>query len=137
MNTATLAPTISFTLSQLERTSQNWDKRTKMIVLFTSGGGNMFGGSGKGYVICLNGDNSTNPTGQIEILGVWASGYNIARGANGDNSGQISYWKGITDLASTYDLKPTFKIQVEGSCDTGKDTLCAILGADADYIVRG
>lgn len=133
MNTQTLPAAL--TLDQLERTSKNWDNRTQTIMLHTGGAGNMWGGYGAGYVITLHGDNSALETGLIEIKGVWKSGYNIARGANGDDRGTVSYWKGVTDLNAA-DGPADFKITVEGSCDTGDNTLCSILSAKPDWLIK-
>lgn len=122
------------TLAQLERTSKDWDKKTKNILLFISGAGNMFGGGGKGYFLKLHGENSIYPTGKIDVMGVFSETYNVARGQNGPNSGSISYFKDAVDLDAIDRNKPTFKIDVAGSCDTGRDTLCTLLSASMDWI---
>lgn len=135
MNTQTLPEVITF--NQLERTSKNWDRRTVTILLAVSGEGNMFGGRGRGYLLTLHGENSVQPTGQIDIVGVFHESYNIARGENGPNTGSISFYRGATELSVyTPEIKPTYCVRVEGSCETGRDTLCTMLGAKMDWIVK-
>lgn len=136
MSTLTITSQVVLSVAQLQHTSTNWDKKTKTILLYMAGAGNMFGGGGKGYCITLHGDNSTSPTGQIDVLGIFSESYNIARGANGGNSGTISYWIGIDDLTAIHSDNPTFRIDVTGSCNTGRDTLCAILSAEMDWLIN-
>jgi len=127
-----------FEVSQLERLSKSWDKRTTNILLRVSGHGNMFGGSGCGYLLTVHGENSIEQTGKIDIKGVFIDSYNISRGANGDNRGRVAYYGNITDINLYEDnfAGPNFEINVKGSCDTGIDTLCTILSAKLDFIIK-
>lgn len=120
-------------IKNLERTSKNWDKRTKDILLFISGGSNMFGGSTKMLHITLHGENSIVETGTITINGVVVGGYNISRGANGVNWQKLSYYKGVESFSDIDFKKPTYTINIEGSCTGAEDAMCAILSAEKDW----
>ena len=93
----------------------------------------MFGGNGQGYLVCVHGSNSITPNAII-IEGIYTDGYNIARGANGDSTGNIKYFKGAKAIQDTYNMKPTYSIEVLGSCSTARETMCSILSAKLDFL---
>lgn len=102
--------------------------KTQEYIIPTSGGGNMFGGSGEGVHIIIHGDNSAlKPTGTIEVKGYFHHSMNIARGANGPYSGNTSYYSGAANRDEAKNLKPTFTVKVEGNCSSGASMVAAIL----------
>lgn len=128
----------TLSLGNLERLSRNWDGRTCEILLYMTGSGNMFGGSGKMLHLTVHGENSIKDKGTIEIIGATQFSYNIARGANGPDSGWMSYYKGITDLKQLDqpNLQPTYKVTVEGSGNGTDSAMCQILNTKKDWFQK-
>lgn len=125
-----------FSVENLERLSINWDRQTINVLVKFGGSGNMFGGSNQGYLLTIHGENSIHTTGLIEIKGVFVEGYNIARGANGENHGSTKFWNGLTNFDKIYETEPKYKITIEGNCDCGTATLCSILSAQLDFFIE-
>lgn len=123
-------------LQNFDRTSKNWDKRTKTLLVHVEGSGNMFGGGGKLIHVTLHGDNSITDTGSVTIEGVATYGHNISRGANGDNSQTVKYFKGIENFDDVNTKTPTYMIEITGSCGGGEDALRSILQAELEWLVE-
>ena len=115
------------TVENLERTSKDWDKRTKEVIVSMGGGANMFGGSSEYLHIIIHGENSIYETGLVEVKGCIKNSWNIARGANGSTSNKIAYYRNGVE-------KPIYEIKVEGSCGGGIEAISAILSAKVDFL---
>ena len=115
------------TVENLERTSKDWDKRTKDLIVSMGGGANMFGGSSEYLHITIHGENSIRETGLIEVNGRIKRDWNISRGANGPTSSTIAYYRNGVE-------KPIYEIKVVGSCGGDVEAISAILSAKVDYL---
>lgn len=124
-------------IEKLERTSINWDKRTKELLLFVCGSGNMFGGSGRMIHITLHGENSIYETGTCSLNGLVEYGTNIARGANGESSANMKYYKGVNSFTEIgYNKAPNFEITIAGTCGGADGAICEILSATKEWSVN-
>lgn len=123
-------------LENLQHTSKNWDRRTKDLIVHIEGAGNMWGGWGRMLHVTLHGDNSTTETGLITVNGIIEGGYNISRGANGDSSQNLSYYKGVVDFDDIQHKSPTYKIIIEGTCGGAEEAMCTILSAERDWLYQ-
>jgi len=112
----------------------NWNYRTKDLLIALKGSGNMFGSSHKLIHVTLHGDNSITKTGVLTINGVATSNINISRGANGETSETIMYYKGLTDFDNLYNTKESFKIAITGSGGGGESALSTMLSAEKTYL---
>lgn len=124
-------PTI--TLQKLERMSGMWDRRTIELMVFIGGGANMFGGHSEYVHVVLHGDNSIQETGTIEYLGFVQAGWNIARGANGENSSTANYRKFVSP--NTDELgQIIYSVEIKGTSGGADNAMCSILNAHKDYL---
>jgi hypothetical protein len=128
--------TENLTFEKLERTSKNWDRQTKEILLYLKGSGDMFGGSTQFLHITLHGDNSLTPTGTITVNGLAKAIYNIARGENGGNYQILSYYKGANGSTDTRSIEHTYRIKIDGRCGGCEEALCSILNAEKDWLIK-
>lgn len=126
----------NLSVSNLERTSKNWDKRTTDVLVAFGGYGNMFGGSGKLVHLRIHGDNSMTETGTIDIKGVAIYSSNIARGENGPSSSICQYYTGATSFDDLSSKEASYTIKTEGTCGGYDDALSSILSAKKEWFIN-
>lgn len=119
---------ISLKFSELKL--PNYDpEKTITGVVFLRGGGNMFGGSAEYAVVTIHGKYSILETKSITVKGVITTNYNIARGANGGDSDNLSYYEGLKTL-DNWNVGPTFTVAVKGRNGGAIDSAVSLLGAE-------
>ena len=125
----------SFTLKDLERLSENWDRETKTVILFFDGAASSVGGYCNYYVLRVNGRYSSRGEGVIEIIGVAVQYYGIHRTGEGPSYDSIKYYEGSTDfnISST---RPTYTVRVDNNTTGAVAALQDILQAQKDYLKR-
>jgi hypothetical protein len=125
----------NLTIESLLITSKNWDRRTVELSIFLDGSGNMFGGSSRRVHAVLHGENSTAPTGSLEVRGLILVEYNIARGANGSSRSSATYYADATDFNNLQGHSPTLSAEVVGNCSGAEYAITSSLGLTSDSII--